>query len=220
MGSLSAEAATPLRYRDCVEHQNLLTCDGHQLAADLCRVAPSWERPGQERAALGAVVICHPHPLYGGNRFSIVVETIFSALPHCGFHTLRFDFRADHDNGRGERNDVIAAINALKEQFPSTDIHLIGYSFGAIVAMTTPDDRITSIVAIAPPLGLASEPITEPGYPTLILSPEHDQFCNPDQARRATLGWLHHEVAPIPMADHSLSGQTASLMPAITAWLG
>ncbi len=220
MGSLSADAATPLRYRHCVEHQNLLTSDGHQLAADLCRVDSSWERPGQETAPLGAVAICHPHPLYGGNRFSIVVETIFSALPSCGFHTLRFDFRADHDNGRGERHDVIAAINALKEQFPSTDIHLIGYSFGAMMAMTTPDDRITSIVAIAPPLGLSSEPITEPACPTLILSPEHDQFCNPDQARRATTGWLHHQVVPIPMADHSISGQTVTLVPAITAWLG
>jgi alpha/beta superfamily hydrolase len=197
-----------------VEHQNLLTSDGHSLEADLMSADH-----GEGQSALGALVICHPHPLYGGNRHSIVVDTVFRTAPALGYHTLRFDFRSEHDHGRGETLDVIAAIDVLAGRHPDLKIHLIGYSFGAMVALTTEDPRVTSIVAIAPPLGLSAEPVRAPESPVLILSPAHDQFCTPEQAAGVTVNWRHCEVRPIPMADHSVSGQTSSLMPVIAKWL-
>jgi uncharacterized protein len=197
-----------------VEHQNLLTADGHQLEADLLTA----DLP-EGAVAKGALVICHPHPLYGGNRHSIVVDTVFRAAPALGYHTLRFDFRADHDHGRGERGDVIAAIDVLAGRHRDLPIHLIGYSFGAMVALNVNDPRVVSIVTIAPPLGMSPEPLTQPDSPVLILSPAHDQFCPPEQAAAATAEWNNCEIHPIPMADHSLSGQTATLMPVIDEWL-
>lgn len=201
-----------------MEHENLLTSDGQRLEADL--LAPEL-RPGE--SANGALVICHPHPLFGGNRFSIVVDTVFRTGPTYGYHTLRFDFRSDHDHGQAERWDVIAAIDLLASRHADLRIHLVGYSFGAMVALATDDPRVTSVVAIAPPLGHGTDPVCgplhEPPRPVLILAPAHDQFCTPDQAISQTAGWRNHEIRQIPMTDHSLSGQTGSLMPMINDWL-
>jgi uncharacterized protein len=195
-----------------VEHLNLRTSDGHLLPADL--------RSATEPAA-GALVICHPHPLYGGNRFSVVVDTVFRGAPPQGYHSLRFDFRADHDQGRGEQLDVIAALDLLSDRWPDLPLHVIGYSFGAMVAISLHDPRVSTIVAIAPPLGLGSDSANRnaPGCPILIMSPAQDQFCPPLQAEEFTRHWADRELVTIEMADHSLSGSTAKLMPVITDWL-
>ena len=70
----------------------LTTSDGHNLAADIA--VPTGTADSAD--TLGGVVLCHPHPSYGGNRFNTVVEALFHSLPAAGFVTLRFDFRAEH----------------------------------------------------------------------------------------------------------------------------
>ena len=82
-----------------------------------------------------AVVISHPHPLYGGNMDNPVVLVIEQACFECGFSTLRFNFRGtgsstgSFDEGAGEQNDVRAAFAWLEQQ-GYHDIMLAGYSFG------------------------------------------------------------------------------------------
>ena len=39
------------------------------------------------------VVLCHPHPQYGGTMRSLVVSALFEALPVAGYSVLRFNFR-------------------------------------------------------------------------------------------------------------------------------
>ena len=63
--------------------------DGVQLRADLARV---------DGAAAGAV-LAHPHPLYGGDRFNPIIDTLFQALPAAGITTIRFDFRGVNESG-------------------------------------------------------------------------------------------------------------------------
>jgi alpha/beta superfamily hydrolase len=195
-----------------VEHLNLHTADGQILPGDYLTA---------RTPAIGALVICHPHPLYGGNRFSIVVDTVFQGAPDHGYHTLRFDFRATHDHGRGEQLDVIAAIDLYADRAPELPVHLVGYSFGAMVALSIHDPRVASTVAIAPPLtmGSMSSTLEAPGCPVMIMSPAHDQFCTPQQAAVATSHWPNCEILTIPMADHSLSGHTSALLAPIINWL-
>ena len=50
----------------------LETSDGYRLTGDL-----AWP----SGVLRGGVAICHPHPLYGGNRLNPVVDAVFSALP-------------------------------------------------------------------------------------------------------------------------------------------
>lgn len=183
----------------------LHTSDGHVLAADVA------EASGSVR---GAVVICHPHPLYGGDRFNPVVGALYEALPRAGFRSIRFDFRASHDGGVAERLDVVAALDHVAVD--GQPAFVVGYSFGALVALATADERVAGVVAIAPPLGSGTN---APVVPTLVLTPAHDQFCAPEAAAEIVAGWPNAESAVIESADHFLAGHSAAVATRTVAWL-
>ena len=187
----------------------LTTADGHALAADLA------EPDGPVR---GAVVVCHPHPLYGGNRHNMVVDAVFRALPATGFRALRFDFRAEHGDGVAETADVVAAIDALTAGQPdASPVFVVGYSFGAAVALRTVDPRIRAVVAIAPPL--PTMPVDPPTVPVLVLTPRHDQYCPPDVAESIVATWPDAEIDIVESADHFLAGHTHAVARHAVAWL-
>jgi alpha/beta superfamily hydrolase len=188
-----------------VSSLTLHTADGQTLAAD--RAEPSGD-------VRGGVVVCHPHPLYGGNRFHPVVDALFRALPSAGFRTLRFDFRAAHDGGVAERLDLVAALDGLAAD--TSPLFVAGYSFGALVALATDDARIAGVVAIAPPL-TADAPVH--AGPALVLSPRHDQFCPPERATAITASWPDTTVDAIEGADHFLVGAAAAVAERAVTWL-
>ena len=91
-----------------------------------------------KNCARGGVVICHPHPLYGGDMHNNVVNAIEVGFTGRGFTTLRFNFRGvggsqgSYGEGKGEVEDLISAVDFLKSQMDSgATIMLAGYSFGA-----------------------------------------------------------------------------------------
>jgi uncharacterized protein len=191
-----------------VEHLQLMTVDGVALQADLAVPA----------AAHAAAIICHPHPQYGGNRHNNVVQALFDALPTAGVAALRFDFRADFDDGRGEQLDAMAALNALEVRLPGLALIATGYSFGAAIVSALDDVRITTKVLVAPPL--ASMPTdrgpTDRGprvrgmdVPTLVLTPAHDQFSAPDATEAIISDWPQTTHETIASTDHFLNGRTA-----------
>lgn len=190
-----------------MESIQLGTSDGRQLPAELD--VPTG-------VPVGAVVVCHPHPAYGGDRFNNVVEALFTALPAAGLAALRFDFRSGAGDGITERLDVVAALDALTERVDAPP-SLAGYSFGAAVALATADARISSIVAIAPPLSMMPTP--PPSVPTLVLTPRHDQFCPPDAARAIVDSWNDCSFETIESADHFLVGHAAAVAERVVAWL-
>ena len=86
------------------------------------------------------VVICHPHPLYGGNMYNNVVSAIEDGYAALGFSTLIFNFRGvgnsqgEYDEGEGEVKDATAAYKYLAKHLDDdARITLAGYSFGAWV---------------------------------------------------------------------------------------
>jgi hypothetical protein len=191
-----------------VEHVQLITSDGHRLSGDLA------EARGD---AAGAVVICHPHPLRGGDRFNVVVDAMFAAFPARGFHALRFDFRSEHGDGVAERLDVVAALDHLSGRYPGVALHTAGYSFGAAVIVSVDDDRIVSKVAVAPPLShMAVDP---PRQPTLVLVAEHDQFCPPSAVEPTVATWPAATMEIIASADHFLVGRAKAAADTAAAWL-
>ena len=183
---------------------SLHTSDGHALDADLAEASEPT----------AGVVVCHPHPLYGGNRFNPVVDAFFRALPAAGFTTIRFDFRAAHAGGVGERLDAMAALDELAE-VPGPRF-IVGYSFGAIVALTTADPRVTGIVAVAPPL---TSPIDPPSPLVLVLMPRHDQVCPVDTASSVVGSWPNASFEVVEHADHFLVGHTAVVAERGVSWL-
>ncbi len=172
--------------------------DGVELVGDL--IVPD--------ACRSAAIICHPHPQYGGNRFNNVVQALFDALPAAGIAALRFDFRSDHDNGRGELLDVVAALDHLTVNAPDAALVAAGYSFGAAMVARLDDDRVTAKVLIAPPLA-AMDVERGMDVDTLVLTPAHDQFSGPDATEAIISSWPSTTHETIASADHFLVGRAA-----------
>jgi alpha/beta superfamily hydrolase len=134
------------------------------------------------------VILCHPHPQYGGDMHNLVISKAVDAAFQEGFSTLRFNFRGvgrsggSYSEGVGEREDVKAAIDYLFSALGNSDAPLIllGYSFGAWAAIPVgiEDDRIKGMVAIAPPLGLYDFGIVEGCKKIkLLIAGDQDFFC-------------------------------------------
>jgi len=182
--------------------------DGVELEGDLEVADDAW----------AGAVVCHPHPAYGGDRHNIVVDRIFRTLAEAGVTVLRFDFR----EGEGHERDVLAAVDEVARQLkPGRPLWLIGYSFGADIALSVGDQRVAGWAAVAPPLRFGPPPCPAAGdtRPVLVLAAEHDQFTSPDDLRDATAAWSDATVTVIGGADHFLPGATGRVAQAILAWL-
>src|SRR5262245_44031231 len=74
--------------------------------------------------ARGGLVICHPHPLYGGEMENPVVVRVAEVASESGLSTLRFNFRGvgrstgTHAQGQGEQDDLRAALSMLTTRLP------------------------------------------------------------------------------------------------------
>ena len=89
-----------------------------------------------------------------------VVFQTAKALARIGCVVLRFNFRGvglsagAWDDGRGERDDFIAAVDYVATAYPDLELWAAGFSFGSYVALTVgaDDARICALIAIAPPV--------------------------------------------------------------------
>src|SRR5277367_4209020 len=135
-----------------------------------------------------AALVCHPHPLGGGTMHNKVVYHAMKALGSFGFPVLRFNFRGtglsagEHDEGRGERDDVRAAIDWLDREF-HLPILFAGFSFGANVGLRAccEDQRVKGLVALGTPVHAEGrdyhyEFLSRCGVPKLFVSGDRDQY--------------------------------------------
>ena len=190
----------------------LTTADGVTLEAEI--VTP-------ESATRAGVVLCHPHPQYGGTMRSIVIGALFDALPRHGVTCLRFNFRGVqrsegvHDFGNLERVDAETAVSALAVRLPpGTPLILTGWSFGADMALSVRDQRVTAWMAIAPPLasvhdldGLATDP-----RPKLLALAQHDEYRDPAEVTEVAEHWANTDVHVVGGASHFFMGRTDRLV--------
>ena len=82
------------------------------------------------------VIVCHPHPLYGGSMDNNVVDAVCEILALASIAAFKFNFRGvghsqgRYDEGRGEGEDAknaIAYVSTLKNINPAR-LGLCGYS--------------------------------------------------------------------------------------------
>jgi alpha/beta superfamily hydrolase len=166
-------------------------------------------------AATGAVVLCHPHPQYGGTMRSLVISVLFGELPAAGYTCLRFNFRGvegsggEHDHGRGEALDVVAAIDALQAAVPELPIALAGWSFGGDLALSVDDARVTGWIGIAPPLRIRPPyAAATDARPKHLVLAEHDEVRTPASVEEEVATWTATTVAVVPGASHFFVGRT------------
>ena len=192
--------------------------------------------PGAADARFAAVV-CHPHPLGGGNLHNKVVYHAMKALnaPEwgLGWPVLRFNFRGvglsegAHD-GKTETGDVLAALDWLEREF-QLPIVVAGFSFGAAMALRAclgqANRDLRAIVALGLPTQ-AQGPAYDYSFlhnlsiPKLFLSGDRDQFAPPDQLNEVVASAAEpRRRIFIPGADHFFTGQLAPMQRALSAWL-
>lgn len=179
-------------------------------------------------AGMGGFVLCHPHPLYGGDMDNPVVTRAAEVAQAAGYATLRFNFRGAgasegvHDKGRGEQDDVRAAIDALATVLPAgTQVGVIGYSFGAAMAARAlrPAHPEAPLALIAPPLGMYDWEFLQAGPGRLLLvAGTEDTYCPVETLDRLAAA-TGAERRIIEGANHFFFGRLYPLGEAIGAWL-
>ena len=159
------------------------------------------------------VVVTHPHPLYGGDMYNTVVESICRAYKANGYTTLRFNFRGvgasegQFDNGVGEQKDVIAAMSHLKNE-GITQIDLAGYSFGAWVNAQGGCNDLENMVMVSPPVAFIDfNAISILPCLKLVITGSRDDIAPPDHVKRMLPIWNPSaQFEQIEGADHFYSG--------------
>ena len=165
------------------------------------------------------VVMCHPHPLMGGNMDNNVVVAITFGLADAGVASLRFNFRGvgnsqgEHAKGEKEHQEALMAMDFLGA-LPDVDddrIGLGGYSFSTrvICAHKQLYKKPKAIALVAPSIeAITDSPLQSDKTPRLIITGDRDRLVNADgvdeQMARFTPPAEYHVVAG---ADHFWVGQ-------------
>ncbi|MFC2066461.1 alpha/beta hydrolase [Chloroflexota bacterium] len=139
-----------------------------------------------------AVIVCHPHPLYGGSMDNNVVYSLAGALVLVSLISFKFNFRGVGESqgqfgrGIGEQEDVGAAISFVSglPEVDSAKLGLVGYSAGAGFAFPAGvrDARIKALAAVSPPLSMFDfESLKDCLKPKLLISGDGDDFTPASQ---------------------------------------
>ena len=143
---------------------------------------------------MAAAVLCHAHPLHGGMMHYKVLFRVAKVFQEKGYAVLRFNFRGVgrsegvHDDGRGEQDDVRAALDTLECDFTGLPIVCGGYSFGSVMALRVgvDDARVGALVALGLPVNVmkSTELVTSSTKPRLFVQGEIDEFGDGEAVTR------------------------------------
>lgn len=164
-------------------------------AEDGTQLAGWWfDQPNSERV----VICCHGHR---GNKSDLL--GIGPGLWRAGNTVLLFDFRGNGDSTDGpqslahyEQQDLRAAVDLVARRRPEADIHVVGFSMGAAVAILTAadDPRISTLVLDSPfadMSGVVAASLNRlrlPAFPLVHLT---------DLLTRGRYGYRFHDVQPV-----------------------
>ncbi len=180
--------------------------------------------PDDVSSPVPGVVICHPHPLFGGNMDNNVVLAVSFSLVEQGFATLRFNFRGvgnsdgEHSKGEQEHQEVLGAFEMLKA-WPGVDsrrLGLSGYSFGTsvILGSSAVQKKARSIALISPNIrALSDTPLKKSRTPTLIITGSRDKLVEAENLQANLDAFARPpEFTVISGADHFWGGMERQLV--------
>ena len=164
----------------------LTTADGVRLELEA--------GPNPTATPRGSSVICHPHPLHGGDMRSPVVMTLARASRDAGLVPVRYNFRGtgrsggSHGGGDAEVADVRAAAAHACGLAPGGRLAVMGYSFGAAVVTRwlSRGGRADAAVLVALPEGTGE--LAFDGVPTLLVVGELDTISPRREAGQLARG--------------------------------
>ena len=180
-------------------------------------------------APRAAMVLGHPHPLYGGTLQTKAVYHTAKALTRVGAAVLRFNFRGagqsagTFDEGRGEADDFRAALDFMAGRFADVPLWAGGLSFGSYVGMTAgaADPRVSLLLGIAMPVDrYPYDAVRDSGKPVFLVHGEEDGLV-PVRLVRQFYASLPEprELIVIEGADHLFEGLDSVLADAVEGLL-
>jgi len=175
----------------------------------------------------GIAVICHPHPLGGGTLHNKVVFRAARGLENANIATLRFNFRGvgasagKHEEGEGEQEDVMTAIEWAKRKHPGKKLIVGGFSFGAWVA-----SRVACELPEVDAIFLIGTPVNKYdfGYlrncekPMLFLHGTEDEQGDVEKLEKVVEHVRNAESVIVTGADHFFSKQLDAVDETIRQW--
>ena len=179
-----------------------------------------------------AVLICHPHPLGGGTMHNKVVYHAMKVFQPFGFPVLRFNFRGtglsegEHDDGRGEVDDVLAALDWLDRRY-RLPILFAGFSFGSNVGLRAccGETRVKGIVTLGLPIHAEGRDyhydfLPRCTQPKLFVSGSKDIYGpSPEVEAVVAAAAPPAELVFVDGADHFFTGKLAQMQSAIRHWV-
>lgn len=191
------------------------------------RLEAVFESPADIDLA-GTVVVCHPHPQHGGTMHNKVAHTLARGFIRMGFAALRFNFRGTEkseghfDEGVGELDDALAAIDWMRTRRPAGSMWLAGFSFGAAIAVRAATERdVDGLISVAPAVTRFASGLTrQPQCPWLIVQGDEDELVGVDE----TIDWLNTlqpgpELLVLRGAEHFFHGRLNDLRDAVTEFV-
>jgi len=176
-----------------------------------------------------AALVCHPHPLFGGTMHNKVVFQAAKALDSLGIAVLRFNFRGAglsegiHDKGRGELDDVRAALQFLAGEFPGTPLLVAGFSFGCWVGLRAgcEDRRVEKLIGIGAPVNNSDfSYLAKCVKPKLFVHGSNDEHGDVEKVRQMVASLPgENELVVVDGVDHFFAGKIEELGKAIRDWL-
>jgi uncharacterized protein len=182
-----------------------------------------------EGPPVAAAVVCHADPLQGGMMHFKVVFRAAKALQLQGLAVLRFNFRGvgrsegAHDQGRGEQDDVRAALGQMEVLFPGLPLILGGFSFGSSMALRVGavDGRVKAVFALGSSATMMDDTSFLDGgrTPRLFVQGERDELGPVEQVRAMVESLPDpRTLVVVPGADHFFTGRLDVVQEAVGAW--
>lgn len=179
----------------------------------------------------GVALVLHPHPLFGGTMHNKVVFRAAAALNEAALVTLRINFRGvgqstgEHDEGRGELDDVSAGLDYLSANYSQMPLLLCGFSFGARVGLEVgiSDRRVTYLISIGTPLNnFDFSFLLQCRKPILFVHGGRDEHGDVEKLRALVSRIETHteaQLVVVPEADHFFEGHLEEMKRAIADWV-
>ena len=152
------------------------------------------------------------------------------ALADVKIAALRFNFRGvgtstgSYDQGIGEKEDVLAALDWLEEKHPGLPLVVGGFSFGSMVALSAAaaDPRVVALFGLGLPIRMYDYGfLATVQKPVLVVQGEEDEFGSGPEVEPvvAALG-THVTLVRIPDADHYFNAHMDEMKAALSQYFG
>ena len=166
----------------------------------------------EDREAVEACLVCHPHPQFGGTMHNKVVYRIGRGARRAGAVVLRFNYRGvgasegKYDNSVGELEDARAALTWLRARYPHLPYTLAGFSFGSRIILrlgcSLPDVRRLIAVGFPTERG-AFEYLSGCTRPKIFIQSTNDEHGPKLDLERAFATFAEPKrLEWVPASDH------------------